>query len=387
MDFYLAEVVWVTFAFVLGTAVGSFLNVVVGRLPLEKSLVWPNSRCLTCLQSLALTDNLPIVGWLRRRGRCRYCGTPFSSRYLWVELGTGVAFALLFGLDVLGNWQQLKSLDQSGAMVRATGVPPWEAVAVFGHHAVLFSFLLAVALCDWDHHEIPLSLTVAGTLVGLALATLLPWPFPTDPKAIAPLQEQVLTEVGFRPRSWAFEVQPDKMPRGVYPWPVWGPLPDWLVRHRWALGLVTGLAGAAAGMVLIRVVRFMFEQGLGREALGLGDADLMMMAGAFVGWQPVVVGFFVGSILSLPVGLTFRLKTRERAFPFGPGLALGVLVTLLAWQWIGPRLQVYLFEQILIGLALAVLVAGLFIGSILVRVLGLGAGPVEGGGPGDAPKP
>ena len=86
----LPEVVWVTCAFVLGTAVGSFLNVVIGRLPLEKSLLWPNSRCLTCLHPLTTGDNLPIIGWLRRRGRCRFCGTQFSSRYLWVELATGL---------------------------------------------------------------------------------------------------------------------------------------------------------------------------------------------------------------------------------------------------------------------------------------------------------
>ena len=78
-----------------------------------------------------------------------------------------------------------------------------------------------------------------------------------------------------------------KFPEGVYPWPVWGPLPDWLWGHRWALGLLTGLAGAAAGMILLRAIKFMFERGLGKEALGLGDADLMMMAGAFLGWQPV----------------------------------------------------------------------------------------------------
>jgi leader peptidase (prepilin peptidase)/N-methyltransferase len=74
------EVVWVGLVFLTGLAVGSFLNVVVGRLPLEKSILWPNSRCLTCLRPLAFQDNLPVIGWLLRRGRCRWCGAAFSSR-------------------------------------------------------------------------------------------------------------------------------------------------------------------------------------------------------------------------------------------------------------------------------------------------------------------
>ena len=188
----LAEIVWVTFAFVLGTCAGSFLNVVIGRLPLEKSLLWPNSRCLTCLHPLNLADNLPIIGWLRRRGRCRYCGAKFSSRYLWVELATGIGFALIFYLDVLANWHQIPFMDQARNQFRVDGVPPWQAVVFFLHHAVLFSFLLAAALCDWDRREIPLSLTVTGTVIGLAAATCFPWPFPNDAALAAKFQDPIV---------------------------------------------------------------------------------------------------------------------------------------------------------------------------------------------------
>jgi leader peptidase (prepilin peptidase)/N-methyltransferase len=372
MDFHLAEVVWVTLTFLLGAAVGSFINVVVGRLPLEKSLLWPNSRCLTCLTSLTFADNLPIVGWLRRGGRCRYCGTPFSSRYLWVELAAGVGFAVLFYLDVIANWHRMPGLETVRYELTATGLPAWQAVVVFLHHAVLFSFLLAAALCDWDHRAIPLSLTVFGTLIGLAQATAWPWPWPNDPAVVARLSEPVVTVVGVRDRNWAFDVKPGELPLGLYPWPVWGPVPDWLASHRWALGLVTGLAGAAVGMAMIRAVKYTFEKGLGKEALGLGDADLMMMAGAFLGWQPVVVAFFVGAIVSLPLGIAFRLVKGERAFPFGPGLAAGILITMLFWRHIGPVMQMYLFEEILVLVAAFVLTAGLFLGSIMVRVLGFG---------------
>jgi leader peptidase (prepilin peptidase) / N-methyltransferase len=372
------EIIWVILAFVLGSAVGSFLNVVVGRLPLEKSLLWPNSRCLTCLNPLTTGDNLPIVGWLRRRGLCRFCGTKFSSRYLWVELATGLAFALIFYLDVIAHWHRMPFLENSYSL-RIQGVPEWQALIVFLHHAVLFSFLLACSLCDWDQKAIPLSLTTTGTLVGLIMATCFPWPWPNDHSIVDHLRQPVVDQFGVRDRIWMFpnDVKSTEFPEGLYPWPVWGPLPNWLWEHGWALGLLTGLAGAAAGMILLRAIKFMFERGLGREALGLGDADLMMLAGAFVGWQPVIVAFFVGTFAALPLGLVLRFRKNEAYLPFGPGLALGVMITIYWWPRIGPDVHVFFFDQMLVLVAGGVLFGGLFIGSVLLRVMGFGAAPAK----------
>jgi leader peptidase (prepilin peptidase)/N-methyltransferase len=371
MDLPFAEILWVTFAFLIGVNVGSFLNVVIGRLPLEKSILWPNSRCLSCLHSLSGFDNVPVIGWLRRRGRCKYCGSYFSSRYMWVELATGLGWAGLFVVDVLLNVHQVPFMDHARMQISRAGLPPWEVLPFFLHHAILFSLLLAAAMCDWDHRSIPLTLTVTGTLFGLINATCWPWPWPNDPQSVAALNQPIINPFGgIEPRNWAF--MREQVTPGLYPWPVWGPVPDWLSNHRWALGLSTGLGGAAVGMAMVRSVKFTFEKGLGREALGLGDADLMMMAGAFLGWQPVVVAFFIGAIVSLPIGIVFRVVKKEEAFPFGPGLALGLLITMLCWRWIGPVMQVYLFEPILVGVAVVVMAAGLFIGSIAVRALGRG---------------
>lgn len=375
----LPEILWLTCAFVLGTAVGSFLNVVVGRLPLEKSLLWPNSRCLTCLNPLTTGDNLPIIGWLRRRGRCRFCGTKFSSRYLWIELATGLAFALIFYLDVIAHWHHMPFLQQSMSL-RVRGVPEWQALVVFVHHAVLFSFLFACSLCDWDQKAIPLSLTTTGTLIGLVMATCFPWPWPNDPSVVAQLRKPIVDQFGVRERTWDFDVKPEQLPEGLYPWPVWGQLPDWLWDHRWALGLLTGLAGAAAGMILLRAIKFMFERGLGREALGLGDADLMMLAGAFIGWQPVVMAFFIGTFCALPLGLVLRVRKQEAYLPFGPGLALGVMITLYWWPWLGPSVHQIFFSDLLVMVAGGVLLGGLFIGSVLLRVMGFGADPAAAPG-------
>ncbi len=87
---------------VFGAVVGSFLNVVIHRLPLGESLVHPRSRCPSCGTQIAGYDNIPIVSWLVLRGRCRHCQAPISPRYPAVELLTAVAFAavvLVGGLD------------------------------------------------------------------------------------------------------------------------------------------------------------------------------------------------------------------------------------------------------------------------------------------------
>jgi leader peptidase (prepilin peptidase)/N-methyltransferase len=359
---HLAELIWLILVFMLGASVGSFINVVVGRLPLEKSVLWPNSHCLTCLRRLRFQDNLPILGWLVRRGRCRFCNTSFSSRYLWVELFTGLAFAALFYWEVLANLQRQPFFD-SNNLLRVQGVPSWQAMVCFLHHALLVSFLIAASLCDLDSRAIPLSLTTTGTLLGILSATLWPWPWP-QAKAVIP---GVPTG-----QNWAFGV-PQGIPHGLYPWPVWGPLPNFLIDNAWLLGLLTGLAGAFMGMFLIRAVKFLFERGLGKEALGLGDADLMMLGGAFLGWQVIIVAFFVGAVVSLPFGVLLALRKGERALPFGPGLALGMLLTWMAWPKLAPLVQPSFFDEFLIVVMVTVMGGGIFVASILLRLFGFGA--------------
>jgi leader peptidase (prepilin peptidase)/N-methyltransferase len=114
---------------VLGLAVGSFLNVVIYRLPRKESLVRPRSRCPGCGTQLADKDNIPVVSWLLLKGKCRTCGTTISARYPLVELITGalfVAAALRFGLD-------------------------W----VLPAYLVFFASLVAITFIDLEHYIIP----------------------------------------------------------------------------------------------------------------------------------------------------------------------------------------------------------------------------------------
>lgn len=343
-------VYWFTLVFVLGVAIGSFVNVAVARLPVEKSLVWPGSRCGTCLQPVRWYDNLPLISYLWLRGRCRTCGQPFSSRYFWVELATGLAFVGLFYCEAM--------LNVHGWPGRFVAMPPGPWLAGFVFHAVLMTLLLTASVCDMRTREIPLSLTLTGTVIGLVGAVLMPWPWPWN--------------VGVAPAALPVAWQNGDIKQGVYAWPFWGPLPEpFAPGGNWQTGLATGVLGALAGTFLMRAVGFLFGTGLGKEAMGLGDADLMMMAGAFVGWQVVMVAFLLSVVPALLIGFVQLAVRRDNALAFGPSLSIGVMAACLGWRWIGPdpRLQPILFNWFVMVLLLGAS-AGMLLGlSFVMRLV------------------
>ncbi len=272
---------------------------------------------------------------------------------MWVELGTAIAFTALFWFDILHNGHQVDFVRDAQGEINQ-GWIPWHLWAFYLHHATLLGFLIAASLCDLDGHIIPLPLTVSGTLLGLTLAALLPWPWPSTMPLLS------------NDQPWYFLDLAGRIPRGIMNWPVWGPLPDWLRPGSILLGLFTGLAGAAAGNLMMRSVKFLFEKGMGREALGMGDADLMMMVGAFLGWQLVVASFFIGAFAALILAVPMLLRRRSRYLPFGPGLAIGAVAALLGWQWIGPGVQPFCFDWIMLLIAGTVMGGGMFFASLLL---------------------
>ncbi len=135
------------FAFVLGLLVGSFLNVVIARLPEGQSIVYPGSRCPRCGHALAWFENVPLLSWLVLRSRCRACRAPISARYPTVELLTGCLFLacwLRFGM----SWSLLRGL-------------------------LLVGFLVPLSFIDLDHWLLPFELTIPGLAVGILSAALL----------------------------------------------------------------------------------------------------------------------------------------------------------------------------------------------------------------------
>lgn len=333
------------FVFIVGASVGSFLNVAVARMPLEKSLLWPNSRCFICLQPIRWYDNLPLISYLVLRGRCRTCGARYSIAYFLIELATALGFVGLFWVEVVQN---VHSWPGHSPWAMRFGQFPWTSWLGFGWHAVLFSFLLVASTCDLKSREIPLGLTLTGTLIGLVGSAFLAWPWPHSiPLAAA-----------------------SPLPQGVQSWPFWWPLPEWCGEGgNWQTGLATGVCGALAGTLLLRTIGFIFSAGIGKEALGLGDADLMMMAGSFLGWQIVVVAFFLSVFPALLFGIILLAVKKDNSLPFGPSLSLSVIATCLGWRWIAESLRPYLFEANLMLMALVACGLMLLFMSFLLRIM------------------
>lgn len=127
--------------FALGASIGSFINVVVYRLPAGLSILWPPSRCPHCLNQLKAYDNVPVFGWLSLKGRCRYCKSKISARYPVIEALTGIVFLLIFlifkvSIFTIGYW-------------------------------AFCSWLLALSLIDLDTMTLPDPLTKSGLVLGI----------------------------------------------------------------------------------------------------------------------------------------------------------------------------------------------------------------------------
>src|SRR5262249_49319399 len=148
------------------------------RLPLEKSIVWPGSRCGHCYQRVRWFDNIPLLSYWILRGRCRQCGAKYSIRYFLVELLTALSLAGLYYLEVVVNIHQIRLNPRFHGPEEMI----FARLIIFGYHACLFLILLAATFCDIDHQVIPLPLTITGTIIGLVGSVLWPWPWPYTPE-------------------------------------------------------------------------------------------------------------------------------------------------------------------------------------------------------------
>jgi leader peptidase (prepilin peptidase)/N-methyltransferase len=229
---------------ILGAMIGSFLNVVAYRLPRSKSLVTPGSQCPGCDTPIKPYDNVPVLGWLLLRGRCRTCRTAISPRYPAVE-------ALTAALAVAVILVEHSTLD------RVLGL-------------VLVGILVPIALIDLDHQIIPNKITAPAAILAVAIGLAL-------------------------------------KPAGV---------PEQLIAG----------AGAAA-FLLVFVLAY-------PRGMGMGDVKLAGVLGLFLGREvgvaifvAVIAGTLVGAAVMARLGVQRGRKTRV---PFGPFLALGGIVALLA---------------------------------------------------------
>src|SRR3954463_15032756 len=110
------HLIFILFFFALGACVGSFLNVVVWRLPRDESLVSPGSHCPKCNHRLAWYDNIPVFGWILLKGKCRYCKAPISARYPIIEFITGALFVFYYAMFFVLHIGPCAGLPAANAM-------------------------------------------------------------------------------------------------------------------------------------------------------------------------------------------------------------------------------------------------------------------------------
>jgi len=377
---WLPKLVTAAFVFAFGACVGSFLNVVVHRVPAGRSVVSPPSRCPICGAMLAWHDNLPIIGWLLLRGRCRRCRHPISIEYPAIELLVAILFAatylILFASDPGSFWGRI-----GGGWWRQLGFAgAWPA---FGLLMAMVSGLVAATLIDARTFLIPGGITTTMILVafgGWSLQGLLPHPswapstLPAHPlppvgwtavglvigAGLGLLIANLLLLTGRIPRSFADydDYVTDDEPLAEYPHgrrEMWKEL--LFLAPVLAGGVVGGLTGArvapetampdllavlgAAGLgflvggALVWGVRILGTLGFGREAMGMGDVHLLAAVGAALGWVDPIRVFFIAPFMALAWIAVSRLVASVRGregheLPYGPHLAMATLVVIYA---------------------------------------------------------
>jgi leader peptidase (prepilin peptidase)/N-methyltransferase len=264
----------------LGLCIGSFLNVVIHRLPLMLERGWkqesadllgvivpatpaislavPRSRCPSCGHTIAWHENIPLASWLWLRGRCSACKARISSRYPVIEVGTGALFALV-------GWR-------------------FGAQPVVLLWCAFSAALVALAAIDWDTTLLPDSMTLPLLWAGMVSAAL-----------------------------------------------------------GWTIPLGDALWGAVAGYLSLWSVYWLFKLTTGKEGMGFGDFKLLAALGAWLGLKMILPIVLAASLIGAIVGIAMKMSAalREgRYVPFGPFLAGAGIVTMLAGQarvlgWLG----------------------------------------------------
>ena len=277
--------------FCFGAMIGSFLNVVVYRLPRGESIVMRGSYCPRCGAPIASRDNLPVIGWLLLGGRCRVCRGPISTRYPIVEFMTASLFLVLYLVQLRSGGANLPTRTPN----HYTGVvwiifdTRWDLVGLYAYHSYLLSTVFAWSLIQGDGERIPRG--AVGVTLMLALIPPLAWP---------PLLLVKLTE----------------------------PLPEFLATAAWHGSLATAVAGGLAGCVLGQLLHVFQPERRPAERRG-AEANPVpgcLLLGLGLGWQAILV------IAGLAAGFRGLVAALSRRGPPGqriPPLAYVLVAALL----------------------------------------------------------
>ena len=351
MDNSVYQFLFSIFAFILGAAVGSFLNVCIYRLPRDLSVNDPRrSFCPACKKPIPWHQNLPLISWLVLRGRCANCGSKIAFRYFAVELLT----ALLF----LAIWQSFS----------------WPMAIAYW---IFVSFLIVGTFVDFEHFIIPNRVTIGGIIAGFATSLAIPGLMDTDSRIAAGIRSLLAAVLGYlillivlEAGKVAFGKKRIRLDAPTpFTWKRQGDDADFVVGSEQSLwsdhfarekdrlllqcneakidnhtyGNTTldfhhdRVAVEGNEFVLDNVTEIsgvVCELQIPREAMGRGDLKFLAAIGAFLGWRAVLFSLFAGSLLGSIVGL-ITLVVGKRVWsaklPFGPYLAFGAL----SWMFFG----------------------------------------------------
>ena len=316
------------FLFVVGTVVGSFLNVCIYRLPQHdtlwpqlKALSWPGSHCPSCKRDIYRSDNIPVLGWLKLGGRCRFCRIRISPRYPLIELFNGLLFVLVYWMEMP---EHIRSSIADSCIYFKHGpqeLKVWSDTAWlhwrYAYHMVLIEAMLVATFIDFDLWEIPDGSTVPAMIVGVLAGGLIGQVY------LVPVWYQKTRQLQFFKSI---------MPESMH-WMLSGPdVPAWIAAHPHLHGFAVSIVGLIVGGGIVWYVRIIGKWALRREAMGFGDVMLMAAIGSFIGWQPVLVVFFLAPFCAMFVALGSVIMRRGQEIPYGPYLSLATLVLLLFWK-------------------------------------------------------
>ncbi len=350
------------------------------------------------------SDRIPVFGWWGLRREHAVHGRGFWIRPLLIELAMGVGLATLYWWEVNAQMlvmPQVKDWLQLPLLPLANVIPTSWTYATFLNHALLITLMAAASFIDIDEKIIPDEITLPGTLLGLALATLLPMGMlphidvrPAPEVVSAPVE--LPPAIKFQNNStmyvepvtlaspnrwpsdashwkylalgqacwwlWCFALTPriyrgrrgicralnillrrvarelTRPPLAVFAWP--GSLAIaavWWWGGPAWLGLLTSLLGLAVSGSLVWGVRIAGTVALKREAMGFGDVTLMMMVGTFLGWQAGIMIFFIAPFAGLIVGIVQLVTKSDDVIPYGPFLCLGALFVIVRWADVWNR--------------------------------------------------
>lgn len=269
------NVIMAVWLFALGGIVGSFLNVVIYRLPAGLNLAWPASHCPVCKKPIRWRDNVPVLGWIILRGQCRDCRSPIPVRYPLVEAFSASLFLLLAVVEVFHGGENLPPVSGNGVRTMM------ELYGLYAYHLLLLCTLLCAALIEANDHRVPARLVLPALVAGLLCPLF--WPH-------------------------------------LHPVHAWDDLPDR------AAGLIDGTAGLAAGfLAALLAARFCPK----KRQPGIVFAGACV--GAFLGWQAGLLLVVAAAVVYL---LLFAARAVLRGAPSPPPtllLGLATLGWILSW--------------------------------------------------------